>query len=85
MITVGTIAGLWRYPVKSMGGEALDVAVLTARGVSGDRVYALLDGATGKVASAKHPRLWGQLLACRAAGAASSAGIQARLAERDAG
>jgi len=72
MITVGTIAALWRYPVKSMGGEALDTAVLTARGVSGDRVYALLDHVTGKVASAKHSRLWGQLLACHAAVAASS-------------
>ena len=77
MIAVGTIAQLWRYPIKSMGGEALDTAELTARGVRGDRAYALLDRDTGKVASAKHPRLWGQLLACRAAEVASSSDVSA--------
>lgn len=65
-MTVGAIAELWRYPVKSMGGEALAAGVLTSRGISGDRVYALVDCATGKIASAKHPRLWGRLLDCHA-------------------
>lgn len=32
------IAGLWRYPVKSLGGEALSSAVLTGKGVAGDRL-----------------------------------------------
>jgi uncharacterized protein len=77
MIAVGTIAQLWRYPVKSMGGEALDTAELTSRGVRGDRAYALLDRDTGKVASAKHPRLWGRLLACRAAEVASTSDVSA--------
>jgi uncharacterized protein YcbX len=36
-------------------------------GVIGDRAYALVDKKTGKVASAKHPKLWPNLLACRAA------------------
>jgi uncharacterized protein len=36
-------------------------------GVVGDRAYALVDKETGKVASAKHPKLWPNLLACRAA------------------
>ncbi len=66
----GAIVALWRYPIKSMIGEELDVAVITARGLRGDRAYALLDQSSGKVASAKHPRLWGHLLACRAAVAA---------------
>lgn len=65
-MTVGAIASIWRYPVKSMRGEALDIAALGERGLVGDRAYALLDRTTGKVGSAKHPRLWGQLLACRA-------------------
>jgi uncharacterized protein YcbX len=64
---VGTISGLWRYPIKSVGGEALDAGTLTTRGLQGDRVYALMDRATDKIASAKLPRLWGQLLECRAA------------------
>lgn len=32
------IAGLWRYPVKSLRGEELNSAVLTPRGIEGDRV-----------------------------------------------
>ena len=30
--------GLWRYPVKSLGGEALGTAELTDDGIPGDRV-----------------------------------------------
>lgn len=33
-----TLGQLWRYPVKSMAGEPLTNAVLTADGVPGDRV-----------------------------------------------
>ena len=68
---IGIVVALWRYPVKSMLGEELDVAAVTERGLRGDRAYALVDRTTGKVASAKHPRLWGRLLACQAAGAPS--------------
>lgn len=32
---------LWRYPVKSLGGERLDEAELTAKGIPGDRRWAL--------------------------------------------
>jgi len=32
------IAGLWRYPVKSMAGEAIHSASLTPLGIPGDRV-----------------------------------------------
>lgn len=32
------VAGLWRYPVKSLGGEPLDQAELTLDGIAGDRV-----------------------------------------------
>ena len=53
-----------RYPVKSMLGEAPDALALTASGVAGDRAWAVLDMATGKVASAKHAKLWRGLLAC---------------------
>ncbi len=60
--TTGTIAALWRYPVKSMRGEELDVAIVTDRGLDGDRAYALVDVETGKVVSAKNPRKWPDLL-----------------------
>src|SRR5437660_6874772 len=63
---VGTIRALWRYPVKSMLGEDLDAVDLREGGVVGDRAYALRDRETGKVASAKHPKLWPNLLGCRA-------------------
>jgi uncharacterized protein YcbX len=64
---VGSVKALWRYPVKSMLGEELDAADFREGGIVGDRAYAVRDRETGKVASAKHPRLWPDLLACRAA------------------
>ena len=38
---------LWRFPVKSLQGERLDVAELGAGGIAGDRQWALFDVATG--------------------------------------
>ena len=32
------VAGLWRYPIKSLAGEALTIARLTGDGISGDRI-----------------------------------------------
>jgi uncharacterized protein YcbX len=64
---VGSVAQTWRYPVKSMAGEALASArVAPDLGIDGDRAFALIDVATGAVASGKHPRKWAQLLACKA-------------------
>ncbi len=48
---LGSIVSLWRYPVKSMLGEELNAAEVTKRGLLGDRAYALVDSADGKVAS----------------------------------
>lgn len=64
---VGLVAGLWRFPVKSMTGEQLEQAELTGQGLLGDRAYALIDSDTGKVVSAKSVRQFPDLLACRAA------------------
>ena len=63
---VGSIAGLWRFPVKSMRGEQLQEAELTERGVLGDRAYALIDTDTGKVVSAKSVKLFPDLFSCKA-------------------
>lgn len=57
----GSIESLWRYPVKSMAGEELDRSEVTANGLLGDRAFALIDSADGKVASAKNPRKWPNL------------------------
>lgn len=47
----GKVAELWRYPVSSMAGEQLDQLQLDAGGVAGDRIWGLLDAATGRIAS----------------------------------
>lgn len=63
---VGSVAGLWRFPVKSMTGERIEQAEITGKGLLGDRGYALIDTATGKVVSAKSVRLFPNVLSCRA-------------------
>jgi len=65
-LTVGVVEELWRYPVKSMLGERLETAVVTARGLAGDRAYALLEVETGRVVSAKIPRHWQRMFELRA-------------------
>lgn len=39
---VGSVAGLWRYPVKSMAAESLDTVEISWHGVTGDRRYAFV-------------------------------------------
>lgn len=41
--TVGVVADLWRYPVKSFGGERVRRAFLGPFGLLGDRRYAIAD------------------------------------------
>lgn len=51
------LAAIWRYPVKSMRGESLDVAWLSSEGVFGDRTVQVFDR-RGRVATARtHPAL----------------------------
>jgi uncharacterized protein YcbX len=49
------VTALRRYPVKAMGGESLLRATLDARGLTGDRWYAVVDG-DGRFATAKDSR-----------------------------
>ncbi|HTC93528.1 MAG TPA: MOSC domain-containing protein [Terriglobales bacterium] len=65
--SLGLLASLHRYPVKSMMGEELNAAHITQRGLFGDRSYALCDAETGKVVSAKNPKKWPGLFSHRAA------------------
>jgi len=57
------VIGLWRYPVKSMQGEALDAAELGAFGIAGDRRYGIQVAESGRILSAKRD---GRLLTARA-------------------
>ena len=59
---IGTISELWRYPVKSMGGERVDTATLRSGGIANDRGWAVRETETGKVGSAKSPRAYRALL-----------------------
>ena len=46
------VAELWRYPVKSLAGERLEVADLSDNGIAGDRVVHVRDR-DGRVATAR--------------------------------
>ncbi len=50
---VGRITEIWRYAVKSMGGEQLDHCVIGPRGIPGDRAWAIRDEAAGAIRGAK--------------------------------
>jgi uncharacterized protein len=70
---VGTVARLRRYPVKSMLGEDLNAGDVTFSGLDRDRRLAVVSRRTGKIASAKYPRLWRDLLTLSAAAEQSAA------------
>jgi uncharacterized protein YcbX len=53
MEQVGTVAQVWRYPVKSFQGERVESLDLAPGGAVGDRTLAIVDPAAGKVLSAK--------------------------------
>ena len=52
------IAGLWRYPVKTLAGEPLDSATLSITGIPGDRIVHVR-GPEGVRTSRRHHRLLG--------------------------
>lgn len=53
MAIVGRVLEVWRYPVKSMGGELLPRAQVGALGILGDRGWALRDETAGEIRGAK--------------------------------
>ncbi|MQS15662.1 MOSC domain-containing protein [Streptomyces kaniharaensis] len=54
-MVLGTIERIWRYPIKSTGGESLSEAAVDVRGVVGDRLHAVRD-TEGKFGSGKTTR-----------------------------
>lgn len=62
------ILELWRYPVKSMGGERLDAAELRLDGIAGDRMIQVRDRHDRVVTSRSKPRLLSHRATLRADG-----------------
>src|SRR5258706_4114488 len=60
---IGVVREIWRYPVKSMGGESIGRCALGTLGVPGDRGWALRDEGAGEIRGAKKLPA---LLRCRA-------------------
>jgi uncharacterized protein YcbX len=57
---MGTVAGLWRWPVKSMAGERVAALRVDGRGAGGDRTHAVLyehKGARKPLTAREAPRL----------------------------
>ena len=48
MKTIGTVESLWRYPVKSMSGEAMSEAFMGFSGFYGDRCFAFKNSSARK-------------------------------------
>lgn len=76
---LGTVAALRRYPVKSMLGEELRAVDVAVTGMAGDRRLAVVSRLTGKIASAKLPRLWRDLLTLSAAASDAAAAGTVRI------
>jgi len=65
-MTVGRVREVWRFPVKSMGGERLDRSEVGSGGLAGDRRWAVRDVKTGAIRNAKrHPILLQCAARCR--------------------
>jgi uncharacterized protein len=74
MSLVGSVAEIWRYPVKSMGGERLAQSAIATRGLHADRMWAVRDVELDTFTTA---RRWPVLLECSARFAEDPAGRSA--------
>lgn len=63
MNTVGRVREIWRYPIKSMGGEQLNLCRVGLRGIPGDRRWAVCDEQAGKI---RRGETLPKLMLCRA-------------------
>src|SRR3954471_19651246 len=63
MSLVGSVAEIWRYPVKSMGGERLAQSAIATRGLHADRMWPVRNVELNTFTTA---RRWPVLLQCSA-------------------
>ena len=63
MQLVGTVDQIWRFPVKSMQGDTVAQAAVSARGILGDRAWAMRDEARAEIQWGK---MFPDLMLCRA-------------------
>jgi uncharacterized protein YcbX len=53
-----TVREIWRFPIKSMGGERVEQVAVTETGIIGDRAWGLRDVETGMILTGRRePRL----------------------------
>ena len=71
MAAAGSVSEIWRYPVKSMGGERLARSAIATRGLHADRMWAVRDVELDTFTTA---RRWPLLLQCSARFAEDPAG-----------
>ena len=62
------VAQIWRYPVKSMGGEKVTRAILSPLGIEGDRVVHVEDARGHVITARTHHRLLGHQATLNASG-----------------
>jgi uncharacterized protein YcbX len=70
------VSQIWRYPVKSMGGEKLESATLGPLGVVGDRLVHAEDASGRFITSRTHPRLLGHRATLDSSGELRVDGLQ---------
>ena len=58
MRKIGRVREVWRYPVSSLGGEALTAISVSPEGIEGDRRFALFDPETGLAAAPEKETRW---------------------------
>ena len=72
--SLGHVAALWRYPVKSMRGEALQSLAVDEKGATGDRYFALKDS-DGRLGSGKTTKRFRQVEGLLGFSAATEDGV----------
>ena len=79
-VRVVQVLQLWRYPVKSVGGEQLDSVSVDAAGLAGDRRWALVEADDGALITARRdPVLLAATAGLSATGTLSGPGLRVRL------
>lgn len=58
---IGNVISLWRYPASSFGGEQRNALEIDTDGVAGDRLFGLVEAATGEPARPDREAKWHKL------------------------